>query len=636
MTVAPIRAKILRSLAVPLALLAAAPLCAAPARPQPRVAATARPEPAEPSHGIAVHGAPALPPDFDHFPYADPAAKKGGRLRVGLAGTFDSLNSFNLKSGSAAQGLVGNVYQSLMARSQDEPFTLYGLIAQSVETDAARSYVAFRLNPAAHFSDGAPLTSADVLFSFNLLKEKGRPQQRIAYGLVKRAEAPDAQTVRFDLTGANDRELPLILAIMPVLPKHATDVAHFQEATLAKPVGSGPYVVAEAKAGERLVLRRDQNYWGKDLPSQRGFYNFDEIDIDYYRDGNSLFEAFKAGLLDYREETSTTRWASGYDFPAAREGRVLTEALKNDSPKGMEGFAFNTRRDLFKDVRLREALGMMFDFEWINANLYSGLYTRTKSFFDESELSSAGRAASDKERALLAAFPGAVREDILEGRWRPPVNDGTGRDREMAKRALALLTEGGYQLKEGALTKDGVPVSFEIMVKDRNQERLALNYAGSLRRIGVEAHVRLVDEVQYQRRRQKFDFDMMIGQWLASASPGNEQRMRWGSASAAQEASFNLTGASSPALDALIAAMVAAKTQEDFVAAVRAYDRVLLSGFYIVPLYHASQAWNAHTATLKRPERLPRYAQPMFGPTLETWWKEEPAAPAESAAKGGP
>ncbi len=636
MTVAPIRAKILRSLAVPLALLAAAPLCAAPARPQPRVAATARPEPAEPSHGIAVHGAPALPPDFDHFPYADPAAKKGGRLRVGLAGTFDSLNSFNLKSGSAAQGLVGNVYQSLMARSQDEPFTLYGLIAQSVETDPARSFVTFHLNRQAHFSDGAPLTSADVLFSFNLLKEKGRPQQRIAYGLVKRAEAPDPQTVRFDLTGANDRELPLILAIMPVLPQHATDVAHFQEATLAKPIGSGPYVVEEAKAGERLVLRRDPNYWGKDLPSQRGFFNFDEIDVDYYRDGNSLFEAFKAGLLDYRDETSTTRWASGYDFPAARDGRVMTEALKNDSPKGMEGFAFNTRRDLFKDMRLREALGMMFDFEWINANLYAGLYTRTKSFFDESDLSSTGRPASAKERALLAPFPGAVREDVLEGRWRPPVNDGTGRDREMAKRALALLAEAGYQLNDGALTKDGVAVAFEIMVKDRNQERLALNYATSLKRIGVEARVRLVDEVQYQRRRQKFDFDMMIGQWLASASPGNEQRMRWGSASAAQEASFNLTGASSAAIDSLIAAMVAARSEEDFISAVRTYDRVLLSGFYIVPLYHASQAWNAHAATLKRPARLPRYAQPMFGPTLETWWKEEPAAPSESAAKSQP
>jgi peptide/nickel transport system substrate-binding protein len=578
----------------------------------------------EPTHGIAVHGAPALPPGFDHFPYADPGAKKGGRLRIGLSGTFDSLNPFNLKSGSAAQGLAGNVFQSLMARSQDEPFTLYGLIAQSVETDAARSFVTFRLDPRAHFSDGTPLTADDVLFSFELLKAKGRPQQRIAYSLVKKAGASDAHTVRFDIPGANDRELPLILAIMPVLPKHATDVEHFADATLAIPVASGPYVVAEAKPGARLVLRKDPNYWAKDVPSQRGFNNFDEIDIDYFRDGNALFEAFKAGLLDYREETSTTRWATGYDFPALREGRVVKEALHNESPKGMEGFAFNLRRDMFRDIRLREALGMMFDFEWVNANLYSGLYTRTKSFFDDSELSSSGRPASAAERALLAPFPDAVREDIMEGRWRPPSNDGSGRDRGMARRALALLAEAGYRVEGDALTKDGVPLAFEIMVKDRNQERLALNYAGSLQRIGVKAQVRLVDEVQYQRRRQKFDFDMMIGQWTASASPGNEQRMRWGSGSAKQEASFNLAGASSPALDALINALLAAKTQDEFVTAVRAYDRVLLSGFYVVPLFHAPEQWIAHSTDITRPDRLPRYSQPLFNVTLDNWWRAAP------------
>ena len=514
--------------------------------------------------------------------------------------------------------------RTLMARSLDEPFTFYGLIAQSIDIDAARTNVTFHLDPRAHFSDGAPLTSADVLFTFDLLKTKGRPQQRIAYGLVKSIDAPDARTVHYDISGVGDRELPLILALMPVLPQHATDVAHFQDATLAKPIGSGPYVIAEAKAGARLVLRRVPDYWGKDVASQRGLYNFDEIDIDYFRDGNALFEAFKAGLIDYREETSTARWAGGYDFPAARDGRVLREELHNDSPKGMEGFAFNLRRPIFNDIRLREALGMMFDFEWINANLYSGLYTRTKSFFDQSELSSSGRSASAAERALLAPFPAAVRDDILEGRWTPPVNDGTGRDREMAKKALALLTDAGYRLEGDALAKDGVPVAFEIMVKDRSEERLALNYATSLKRIGVNARVKLVDEVQYQRRRQKFDFDMMPGQWIASASPGNEQRMRWGSASASQEASYNLAGASSPAIDALIAALLSAKTHEEFVTAVRAFDRVLLSGFYIVPFYHAANQWIAHSSDLKRPEHAPRYATPIFGPTLDSWWKETP------------
>jgi peptide/nickel transport system substrate-binding protein len=577
-----------------------------------------------PARGLAMHGAPQLPEDFDHFPYADPAAKKGGRLRIGLAGTFDSLNPFNVKSGSTAQGLVGNVFQTLMARSQDEPFTFYGLIAQSVELDPEREHLTFHLDPAAHFSDGAPLTSADVLFTFELLKTKGRPQQRIAYSLVKSIEAPDAQTVRYDMTGAANRELPLILALMPVLPKHATDAAHFQEATLAPPIASGPYVVAEVDPGARLVLRRNPKYWGRGLPSQRGLYNFDEIDIDYFRDGNTLFEAFKSGLVDYREESSSARWSSGYDFPAARDGRIVREELHNDSPKGMEGFAFNLRRKLFQDVRLREALGMMFDFEWINANLYAGLYTRTKSFFDASELASIGRPASAGERALLAPYPGAVREDVLEGRWTPPVSDGGGRDRAIAKRALALLTGAGYRLEDGALTKDGEPVAFEIMVKDRAEERLALIYASSLQRIGVQAHVRLVDEVQYQRRRQKFDFDMMPGQWTASASPGNEQRTRWGAASATQEGSFNLCGVSSPAVDAAIDALLAARTREELVTAARALDRTLISGFYIVPFFHAANQWIAHSAELKHPTHLPRYSTPIFPATLDSWWKEPP------------
>ncbi len=603
---------------------------AKPLDAEPRNPATHDPATHDPAahdlatHGLAMHGAPALPANFDHFPYANLQAPKGGVLRVGLPGTFDSLNPFNLKSGSAAQGLAGNIFQSLMARSHDEPFTLYPLIAKSVDTNEERSRVTFHLDPRAHFSDGHPLTAQDVLFSFDLLKAKGRPQQRGAYALVKSVESPDAQTVSFDLAGVGDRELPLILAIMPVLPKHATDIEKFADSTLAKPIGSGPYTIEEAKAGARLLLKRDPNYWAADLPSQRGFYNFDEVDIQYFRDGNSLFEAFKAGLIDFREETSTTRWAKGYDFPALRDGRVVLETLTSDNPKGLEGFVFNTRRDFFKDIRLREALGFMFDFEWVNANLYAGLYTRTKSFFDDSELSSVGRSASEKERALLAPFSGAVRDDILSGTYRPPVNDGSGRDREMAKRALALLAGAGYRVEGDTLKKDGAAVAFEIMVKDRNQERLALNYASSLQRIGVEARVRLVDEVQYQRRRQKFDFDMMIGQWLASASPGNEQRMRWGSGSATQEASFNLAGAASPAIDALIAALLAAQSHEDFVTAVRAYDRVLLSGFYVVPLFHPSAQWIAHSTEIARPEHLPRYAAPLFGPTLESWWRKAP------------
>lgn len=573
---------------------------------------------------IAMHGAPALAEGFDHLPYADPDAAKGGRASIGFLGAFDSLNPFNLKAGSTAQGLNGNVFETLMTRSLDEPFTLYGLIAKSVETDADRNVVTFRLDPRAHFSNGAPITSDDVRFTFELLKTRGRPQHRAAFSLVKSIETPDPLTVRYEIAAGGDREMPLTLALMPVLPRGAVDLAKFDDASLDIPIGSGPYKIAEVKPGERLILKRDPNYWGKDLPVRRGLFNFDEIDIEYFRDANSLFEAFAAGLLDFREETNPVRWLTAYDFPAMRDHRDMREALPIGGPKGMEGFVFNLRRPLFDDVRVREALSLMFDFEWINANLYGGLYRRTKSFFDESELASTGRPASAAERALLAPFPGAVREDILEGSWRPPVTDATGNDRTLPKRALELLEKAGYALDDGRLAKDGQPLAFEIMVKDRSQERLALNYADSLARIGVAAKVRLVDEVQYQRRRQKFDFDMMIGSWLASASPGNEQRSRWGSKSAGQEASFNLAGVQSPAVDALIGAMLAARTREEFVTAVRAYDRLLLSGFYIVPLFHAPDQWVAASTALARPKALPHYGSPAGSSTLDTWWRKRP------------
>ncbi len=573
---------------------------------------------------IAMHGEPSLNFPFRHLPYADEAAVKGGRLTIGFLGTFDSLNPFNLKAGSTAQGLNNNVFEALMARSFDEPFTLYGLIAQTIDTDQNRSFVTFRLDPRAHFSDGVPVTSQDVRFTFELLKSKGRPQQRAAYALVKSIETPDAHTVRYDLSGLGDREMPLTLALMPVLPRHKTDTSKFDDASLEIPTGSGPYRIADVKPGERIMLRKDPNYWAKDLPVRAGLFNFDDIDIEYFRDANSLFEAFAAGILDFREETSPARWAHAYDFPAVRDGRVTRESIPLGGPKGMEGFVFNLRRPLFTDIRVREALSLVFDFDWVNTNLFDGLYKRTKSFFDESELASTGRAAASAELALLAPFPGAVRSDILEGRWQPPATDGLGADRTKPKRALVILKDAGFEIDDGRLTRQGVALSFEIMVKDRNQERLALNYADSLARIGVEAKVRLVDEVQYQRRRQKFDFDMMIGSWLASASPGNEQRSRWGSASAGQEASFNLAGVKSPAVDAMINALLAAKTREDFVAAARAYDRVLLSGFYVVPLFHSSNQWIAFSSKLARPHDLPHYGPASGGATLDTWWRREP------------
>jgi peptide/nickel transport system substrate-binding protein len=571
-----------------------------------------------PDYAIAMHGGPALAPDFERLPYASPDARKGGRLNLAFLGAFDSLNPYNVKALSTAQGLVGNVYQSLMFRSTDEPFTLYGLIAQSIETDAARDHVTFRLNPKARFSDGGPITSADVAFTFELLKQKGRPQQRAAYGLVKRIDTPDALTVRYDLTGADDRELPLALAMMPVLSKVHTDAEHFDDQTLQFPIASGPYVVADMRPGQRLVLKRNPDYWGRDLPVMRGLYNFDEIDIDYYRDAAAMFEAFKAGLYDFRIETDPTVWLNGYDFPALREGRIIKQSLPIRIPKGMEGFAFNTRRLVFSDPRVREALGMMFDFEWINAEFYGGLYRRAKSYFDDSELSSAGRPASDKERALLAPFPDAVRADVMAGAWAPPASNGSGRDRETARKALEELASAGYAIKDGALLNAaGARLAFEILVKNRQEERLAEAFAQNLARIGVAANVRLVDEVQFQRRRTQFNFDMMIGSWIATPSPGAEQRTRWGSVSANMPGAYNICGVASPAVDAMIAAMLAAESREDFVAAVRALDRVLLSGFYIVPLFYAPDQWIAYSAKLGRPEKTP-----LFGVALDSLWSK--------------
>jgi peptide/nickel transport system substrate-binding protein len=573
-----------------------------------------------PAAAIAMHGEPALPPDFDHLPYVNPQAPKGGTLNLAYLGAFDSLNPYNVKALSTAQGLIGNVYQSLMTRSADEAFTLYGLIAKSIETDATRDKVVFHLNPAAKFSDGTPITSADVVFTFNLLKAKGRPQQRAAFSLVKSIKAPDDRTVVYDLSGANDRELPLTLAIMPVLSRAHTDGEHFEDQTLQIPVASGPYRIAEVKPGQGLVLERDPNYWAKDLPISRGVQNFDRIRIDYYRDATAMFEAFKAGLIDYRVEDDANRWRSGYDFPAARDGRVIKAAIPSGLPKGVSGFAFNMRRLPFADVRVREALASMFDFEWINANLYSGAYKRSEGFFDDSELSSIDRPASERELALLKRYPGAVRDDVMKGEWRAPVSDASGRDRTIAKSALDELAAAGYSLRDGRLVDvHGAPLAFEILVKNRDEERLALAYARNLARIGVIATVRLVDEVQFQRRRTSFDFDMMIGSWVASPSPGNEQRGRWSSAAANAQGAYNISGVQSPAVDAMIAAILAANTTDDFVAAVRALDRLLISGFYIVPLYYAPEQWIAYSAKLGRPDKTP-----LFGVDLSSWWRKEP------------
>ena len=568
------------------------------------------------SYAIAMHGAPAWPADFSHPAYADPNAPKGGQLVQGVLGAFDSLNPF-IVMGLPAANIRSYVIESLLARGYDEPFTLYGLLAESVETDAARSYVTFMLNPAARFADGEPVTPADIIFSWQLLRDHGRPNYRIYYKKVTKADALDARTVRFDLTGSDDRELPLIIGLMPVLAKHTINPESFEQTTFKPLTGSGPYTVSAVNPGESVTFTRDTNYWGRDLPINRGLWNFDSIRFDYYRDGNTHFEAFKKGLYDVRAETDPGRWQTAYDFPSFTQGKVVKEEFPYGLPKGMDGLVFNTRRPMFADVRVREAILHLFDFEWINHTYYFNLYKRTASYFDGCDLSAHGVPANAREHDLLAPFPSAVRADVMAGAWAPPKSDGSGRDRAGLRKAFALFAEAGYSLKDTQLMHGttGRPFAFEILTTTRDQERLALAFARNLKRAGIDVHVRSVDATQFERRLIAFDFDMTQYRWEQSLSPGNEQLFYFGSAAASQEGSRNYMGVKSKAADAMIAAMLAATTRDDFIAATRALDRVLLSGFYVVPLYFPPKQWIARWTRIKHPSQTS-----LFGYLPETWW----------------
>ena len=574
---------------------------------------------AAPAHAIAMHGAPLHGPDFAHFAYADPQAPKGGRLTLGALGSFDSLNPFIVK-GVPARGLRDYVHESLMARGLDEPFTLYGLIAESVETPEDRGWVEFVLRPEARFSDGAPVTVDDVLFSHALLRDHGRPNHRSYYAKVTRAWATGPRSVRFDFTPDGDREMPLIMGLMPILPRHLIDPERFEETSLERLVGSGPYAVEAADPSRRIVYRRNPGYWGAQLSVNRGRFNFDAIAIEYFRDSNALFQAFKKGIVEVRPEDDPARWVRGLDLPAQRDGRIVKEEFATGLPVGMPALVFNTRRPLFADRRVRQALSLLFDFEWLNRNLYFGAYERTQSYFHGSELASYGRPADAAERALLAPWLSRIDPAMLDGGFRQPVGEETGRNRENRRQALALLDAAGYVLKSGRLVDaaTGKPVAFEFLVVDREEQRLALVYARALRHAGIVARVRLVDSAQYQRRRQDFDFDMVQQHWYNSLSPGNEQSFYWGSQAADDPGSRNYAGIRDEAVDAMIAALLAARTRQDFVAAARVLDRVLLSGQYVIPLFHLPRQWVARWRQIERPEKTS-----LYGYQIDTWWRRE-------------
>ncbi|MBR1220166.1 ABC transporter substrate-binding protein [Bradyrhizobium sp. U87765 SZCCT0131] len=586
-------------------------------------AAIAAPESAPaPTIGIAMHGAPALAPDVDHMPYVNPAAPKGGRLTFGILGTFDSLNPLIVK-GLAVQQIRGYVIESLLTRGQNEPFTLYGLLADRIETDDARSFVTFHLNARARFADGRPVLAEDVLFSWELLRDHGRPNHRLYYAKVAKAEALDPRTVRFVFDDAGDRELPLILGLMPVLPRHALDPARFEDTSLAPPLGSGPYRVSEVNPGTRVVFKRNPDYWGRDLAVNRGLWNFDEVRLDYYREANGAFEAFKRGLYDFRVETDPLRWHEGYDFPAARRGDVVRSEIRTGLPKPSEFLVFNTRRPIFADRRVRQALTLLFDFEWINRNYFFGLYTRSGGFFAGSDLSAYGQPADARERALLAPHGAALLPEILDGGWRLPVSDGSGRDRDTLRSALTLLEDAGYEL-DGTTLRDKATrtaFGFEFLVTTREQERIALAFARDVKRAGIVLSVRVVDAVQYDQRKLAYDFDMIQNRWDQSLSPGNEQSFYWGSAAADNPGTRNYMGAKEPAVDAMIGALLEARTRPSLVSAVRALDRVLMSGFYAIPLYNADRQWIARWNRIQQPP-----TNALSGYLPETWWQRPTAA----------
>jgi len=573
---------------------------------------------AETAHGIAMHGEPRHAKGFRHFPYVNPDAPKSGRLVLGALGTFDSLNLFTIK-GTTPAGLREYLFESLLVRSGDEPFSLYGLIAESIEVPPDRSSIIFHLRPEARFSDGAPITPEDVLFSHRMLKEKGWPYHRSYYGKVALAEKTGPRSVRFTFATAGDREMPLILGLMPVLPRHKLDPETFERTTLEPPLGSGPYVLARVDAGRSLSYRRNPDWWGRDLPATRGRFNFDEVRLEFFRDASSLFEAFKAGEVDVRVEDDAGRWIEGYGFAAVAEGRVLKREFDTRLPAGMTALVFNTRRPPFADQLVRRAFILLFDAEWINRSLFNGVYQRTQSFFERSELSSHARPATARERALLAPFAGAVKPEVLEGTARFPATDGSGDNRANLQAAHKLLTAAGYETKGGRMTKAGVPLSFEFLAQTRQQERLLLSYARTLERLGIALRIRQVDTSQYWSRLKSYDFDMIQWSWSASLSPGNEQINRWSSKAADIEGSLNYAGVKSPAVDAMIEALLQATSPEDFTTAVRAFDRVLLSGDYAVPLYYLPKVWVAHWNRLRAPATAPQ-----GGYDLDTWWWQAP------------
>jgi len=577
------------------------------------------PSAAEPRHGLAMHGEPALPADFQHLPYANPDAPQGGILRQATTGSFDSVNPFIVK-GQKALSVSTYVFESMMTRNYGEAFTVYGLLAESIDVSSDRNRMTFVLRPQARFSDGQPVTSADVVFSLETLRDHGLPRFKTYYSKIRKIETPDARTIVMT-QDKGDRELPLIMGLMPILPKHYWENRDFEQSTLDPIMGSGPYRLAEIKPGERISYRKNPDYWGKNIPLNRGVWNFDEVRIDYFRDNNSAFEAFKKGIADIRVESDPARWSQAYDFPAVSDGRIIRERIEQQTPAAASGFAFNTRKPLFENPLVRRALVEAFDFEWLNDNIFFNLYRRTQGYYSGSELSYLGHPADTRELALLGADSSRIDPAILNGTYELPQTDGSGRDRKVLHRAVALLKEAGWEIRDGQLinAKTGQAFAFTLSCLTKEQERIALHYQRTLSQIGIEVSIRLVDSAQFQRMLDTYEFDVLPVMWYNSLSPGNEQDFYYGSSGREILGTRNYPGIADPAVDRMIDALLAATTREDFVAAVRALDRLLVNGFYIMPFYDSGGQWVARWKTIGRPAM-----QPLSGFEGSALWYEKP------------
>lgn len=572
----------------------------------------------KPRHGIAMHGEVLNGPGFEHYAYANPDAPKGGELKLAVTSNgYDTFNPFVLR-GVAAAGAGTYLYDTLMSQSENEPFSAYGLIAQKIQVPDDRSWVIFHLNPQARFQDGKPITAEDVIFSFETLVSEGHPFYQAYYGDVAEVEQLSELQVKFSFGDAKNPELPLILGQLPVLPKHYWQDQEFGSGALERPVGSGPYSIGAFDAGRSITYVRNKDYWAKDLPVNKGRYNFDRINYEYFSDDTVAMEAFKAGVYNFREESSAKNWATAYQGDRFEDGRLKKEELEHDQPAGMQGFIYNTRRPVFSDPLVRQALAYAFDFEWTNKNLFYGQYARTESYFENSELAATG-LPSGEELAILEPFQEKLPPEVFNREYSPPSTANEGGLRANFRQAVELLKQAGWDFKDGKMVnlETGAPLKFEILLAQKSFERVVNPFIQNLKRLGVDASVRRIDTTQYVQRIQSFEFDMVVMSIGQSNSPGNEQRSFWSSEAAKTHGSRNYAGVSDPVVDALVEQVIQAPDRDALVTRTRALDRVLLWHHYVIPQWYLPYRRVAYSDQLKRPTTLPK-----TGVSLDTWWYE--------------